>query len=241
MESELYHYGVKGMRWGVRRKSKDPGYRSTGLRSRLAKRSNDKVDASFKKWNEGAKARDNAIDLGKKANAAKRAYDNDRSNKDLKSAYKEANKAYKKALSENTTYRKGAVRQKVGQDISRKYLSEAKQVKKELVKDPTNKQLQKKYNNLMSKHDVERAKARRAPKVAQRRSKAKANMKRTLTVTVKAAAASAAVAGGAYAVNRYLSNHNVTVNGQRVSLNAQNIGDVAKVAKQVKDLLGFLY
>lgn len=216
-------------------------YRSTGLRARLARRSNDKVDEGFKKWKDGANARDSAIDLGKKANVARRAYENDRSNKELKTAYKEANKAYKKALSENTTYRKGAVRQKVGQDLARKYLSEAKKVKKQLDADPSNKQLQKQYNSLMSKHDVERAKARKAPYVAAKRSRKKASIKRTMTMTVKAAAATAVVSAGAYAVNSYLSKRNVTVNGQRVTLNAQKVGDIAKVAKQAKDLLGFFY
>ena len=40
----LYHYGVKGMRWGVRR----------------ARRQNAKVDKSFKKWNENAQKRENS-------------------------------------------------------------------------------------------------------------------------------------------------------------------------------------
>ena len=36
---ELYHYGVKGMRWGVRK----------------ARRENEKIDKSFKNWNTNAK------------------------------------------------------------------------------------------------------------------------------------------------------------------------------------------
>lgn len=53
-------------------------------------------------------------------------YERDRSNKELKKTYKQANRDYKKALNSNTTYRKGAIRGEVGKDASRKYLSEAK-------------------------------------------------------------------------------------------------------------------
>lgn len=244
MEYELYHYGIKGMKWGVR-KRKDGitriGYKSTGIKSALSRRSNEKVDKSFKDWNENVKKRDNAIDLGKKATAAKRAYENDRSNKALKSAYKEANKQYKKALSQNTTYRKGVVRQEVGKDASRKYLSDAKKVKKQLAADPSNKALQKKYNDLMSKHDIERANARRATEVSAKRSQIKANMKRKMTMTVKAAAGTAAVAAGAYAANRYLSSHDVMINGKRVRLGAQNIQNIVNAAKKARNILGIVY
>lgn len=233
--NELYHFGVKGMRWGHRKNN----YKSTSIRSAMARRENNKVDKGFKDWNENAKKRDNAIELGKKANASRRAYENDKSNKSLKSAYKQDNKAYKKALRKNTTYRKGVVKQEVGKDISRKYLSDAKKVKKQLDADPSNKQLQKRYNELMSKHDVERAKARKAVDKANKRSRKKAAIKRGMTMSVKAAGATAACAAGAYAVNRYLDNHNVTINGRRVQLKAQNISDVVGKAKKVKDFLGY--
>ena len=233
--NELYHFGVKGMRWGHRKNN----YRSTSVRSAMARRENNKIDKGFKDWNENAKKRDNAIELGKKANVSRRAYENDKSNKSLKSAYKQDNKAYKKALRKNTTYRKGVVKQEVGKDISRKYLSDAKKVKKQLDADPTNKQLKKKYNELMSKHDVERAKARKAVEKANKRSRKKAAIKRGMTMSVKAAGATAACAAGAYAVNRYLDNHNVTVNGRRIQLKAQNISDVVGKAKKVKDFLGY--
>ena len=233
--NELYHFGVKGMRWGHRKNN----YRSTSVRSAMARRENNKIDKGFKDWNENAKKRDNAIELGKKANVSRRAYENDKSNKSLKSAYKQDNKAYKKALRKNTTYRKGVVKQEVGKDISRKYLSDAKKVKKQLDADPSNKQLKKKYNELMSKHDVERAKARKAVEKANKRSKKKAAIKRGMTMSVKAAGATAACAAGAYAVNRYLDNHNVTINGRRVQLKAQNISDVVGKAKKVKDFLGY--
>ena len=233
--NELYHFGVKGMRWGHRKNN----YKSTSIRSAMARRENNKVDKGFKDWNENAKKRDNAIELGKKANASRRAYENDKSNKSLKSAYKQDNKAYKKALRKNTTYRKGVVKQEVGKDISRKYLSDAKKVKKQLDADPYNKQLQKRYNDLMSKHDVERAKARKAVDIANKRSRKKAAIIRGMTMSVKAAGATAACAAGAYAVNRYLDNHNVTINGRRVQLKAQNISDIVGKAKKVKNFLGY--
>ena len=226
---ELYHYGVLGMKWGKRKSN----YHSTSVRSAIARKKNQKVDEGFNEWKENAKKRSDAIDLGKKANASKMAYENNRSDKNLQKQYKTDKKAYKKALSKNTTYRKGQVRKETGSDLSRKYLSEAKKVKKQLTADPSNKQLKKRYNELMSKHDIERAKARKAEQVAANRSRKKASMKRAMTMTVKAAAGTAAVAVGVAATNAVLSKYNVQLNGRPISINSEQVKRVVKFGKKV--------
>jgi hypothetical protein len=236
--NELYHHGVKGMKWGVRKDSKS--YSSTGLRAAIARRQNEKVDASFKKWKENSTKREDAISLGKKANASRLAYENDRHNKALKKQYKQDNAAYKKQLRSNTTYRKGQIKKEVLSDISRKHLSEAKKVKKQLDADPTNKQLQKQYSKLMSEHDIERANARKAPSVAQNRARKKAAIKRTMTMTVKTAATSAVIAGGMYAANKYLSDHNVTLNGNSIRVNANTVNTINNAIKLGQEVLKFI-
>lgn len=225
------------MKWGHRKS----GYTSTGIRSYIAKKQNEKVDKSFKKWKQNSEKRADAISLGKKANAAKRAYENDKKNKQLKDEYKNAKKEYKKAYKSNTTYRKGQIRKEVGSDLSRKYLSSAKKIGKELDKNPNNKQLQKQYNSLMSKHDIERAKARKAPEVAQRRSTAKANAKRAMTKTIKAAIAAGAVYAGGKLVNKYLDDHDVRLNGKRVRLSKDNVINMADYVKKGRKFMNFIY
>ena len=222
---ELYHYGVKGMRWGVRK----------------ARRENEKIDKSFKNWNVNAKKKANAIDLGKKANSARMDYERDTKNKELKKTYKQANKEYKQALRSNTTYRKGTIRGEVGKDMSRKYLSEAKAIKKQLNSDPNNKVLQKQYKYLSDQHQYERAKARKAPEVGAKRSARQAALKRKMTMTVKTVATAAAIAVGVAAVNKVLNDNNVTLNGKRVSLSAQNVSDIGNLIKTGRALMGFFY
>lgn len=232
---ELQHYGILGMKWGVRRTREQLGYRSKGVKAKLARRDNKKVDAGFKKWKENAKKRDNAISLGKKANLAKLAYENDKTNKSLKSEYKQSQKDYNKALKENTTYRKGVVRQEVGRDLSRKYLSAAKQVKKELLNDPSNKQLKKKYDNLMSNYDIERAKARRAAEVGQKRSAKIASLKRARTMAIKGAVATAGIAAGTAAVNTYLKRSG------RSGINSNTLKSTINIGKTVLGYAGYIY
>ena len=236
---ELYHHGVKGMKWGVR-KSTSSGYKSKGIRATIARRKNEKVDASFKKWKENSAKKSDAIELGKKMNQSKMAYESNKSDKALKQTYKQDNKAYKKALRSNTTYRKGQIKQAIGQDASRKYLSEAKKVKKQLDSDPSNKQLQKKYDDLMSKHDVERANARRAPEVAANRSAKKAAVKRAMTMTVKAAATTAVVTAGTYAANKYLQDHNVTLNGSSLRVDANMVNSFANAVKVGSEIFKYV-
>lgn len=226
---ELYHYGVLGMKWGHRKGN----YTSTSVKSSIARRKNEKVDKGFDDWKANTKKRDDAIAIGKNRNAAKMAYEKDKSNKNLKTAYKQSNKQYKKALHDNTTYRKGVVRKEVGQDAARKYLSEAKKVKKQLDSDPTNKSLQKQYNKLMSKHDIERANARRAVDVSTNRMKKKASIKRGMTIAAKSAAVTAATAAGTIAVNAYLKKHNVTLNGNSMHVNADKVRKYADIGKRV--------
>ena len=107
--------------------------------------------------------------------------------------------------------------------------------------DQSNRNLQKQYNKLMSKHDIERANARKAQEVAAKRSIKKAAIKRTMTKTVKAAATAGAVSAGVYATNRYLNRHQVTLNGEKIVLSSQKVRDIAGVAKKFKDFMGYIY
>lgn len=62
-----------------------------------------------------------------------------------------------------------------------------------------------------------------------------------MTLTVKAAAGTAAVAAGTYAANRYLTNHNVTINGKSATLSSQTVTNVADLAKKARGLMGYMY
>lgn len=77
--------------------------------------------------------------------------------------------------------------------------------------------------------------------VAAKRSKKKAALKRGMTMTVKSAATTAAVAGGMYAANKYLTNHQVTLNGNSVQFSSQNVSDIMDAAKKVKNFMGYMY
>lgn len=202
MSDYLVHHGIKGQKWGVRRFQNQDGsytnagktrYRSTSISAAIARRQNDKVDKSFKKWQEGAAKRDAAISYGKKRNDALIAYKN---GSGTRKDYRSANKEYKRALRKNTTYRKGSVKQDVGKDLSRKYLSQAKKIDKELSKDPKNKKLRRQYTKMMNAHEVERARARTVQQKYANRSAKKAAIKRGLKMSAKAAVTSALIGVG---------------------------------------------
>lgn len=241
-EYYLAHHGIKGQKWGVRRfQNSDGSYTEAGKQrygrislnpiTAYAQYQNYKVDKGFKKWKEGAANRDSAIELGKKANEAHRAYMADKSNKELKKAYKQANKEYKKALGKNTTYRKGTVRQEVGADRARKYLTDAKRIEKQLNDDPGNRDLQKQYNKLMHQHDVERARARNAQAVGAARSRRVAAMKRAATMSVKAAATAAIIGAGTKVVNDNFD----------INISSADVQKAMKLGKSVMRMAQYLY
>ena len=218
------------MKWGVRKQqtaATGSGYRSHSPRAALARHQNKKVDKGFKKWKENSMKRESAIELGKKANTSRMAYDQNRRDKNNKRQYKQDKKAYKAALRANTTYRKGQIRGEVGKDASRKYMSAAKKALK--AGD------QKTYSKFMNTHDIERAKARKAPMVGAKRSQRKATIKRSITVGLKSAAAAAAISGGTYVANRYLSKHG------GVTISPQHVQAAANVIKKGKKFMQYFY
>ena len=66
-------------------------------------------------------------------------------------------------------------------------------------------------------------------------------LRSSITMTVKSAATTAAVAGGMYAANKYLTNHQVTLNGNSVQFSSQNVSDIMDAAKKVKNFMGYMY
>lgn len=167
------------------------------------------------------------------------AYEKNKSDKNLKSAYKSSKKEYKQALKSNTTYRKGQIKKEVGSNMSRKYLSEAKKIQKQ-SDFSSNKEAQKTYKKMISNYNVERAKARRAPEIAANRSKRAASIKRGMTMTMKAVAASGAVAAGTIAVNSYLTKHDVRLNGQSVRFGQQTIRNVMNYVNKGKRIFKYV-
>lgn len=166
------------------------------------------------------------------------AYEKNKSDKNLKSAYKSSKKEYKQALKSNTTYRKGQIKKQVGSDMSRKYLSEAKRLQKQSDFN-TNKDSRKAYDKFISNYNIERAKARRAPEVAANRSKRIASIKRGMTMTIKAAAATGAVATGTIVVNAYLKKHDVRLNGKSVRLGKQTLRNVTNYVAKGKQFFKY--
>jgi hypothetical protein len=80
MEYELYHHGILGMHWGIRRYQNKDGsltsagkkrYLSTSLSSAIARHKNEKIRKSFDKWKEQTELKEKAINAGKAYNEAK--------------------------------------------------------------------------------------------------------------------------------------------------------------------------
>lgn len=213
---ELYHHGILGQKWGVRRYQNSDGsltsmgkkrygatfqneVKDTSLSSRAARKDNETVDKSFLKWKKNEELKQTAIKIGLEYNQKRMDYETYPSD-ETKSALKEIKKEYKKALRQNTTYRKGSVRAEVESDLSRKYLSKAKALDKQLTADPSNKELRKEFNKAVSQYNKTRASARKVQQKYKDRSQVEANAKRAVTNTTKSVAKRAAVNALRYAI-----------------------------------------
>ena len=224
--NELYHHGIKGQKWGVRRYQNEDGSltnagkkrRQISLNPKVIKAQieNRKVKKSFENWKKSDAARDKAIALGKDRNDKALEYELNR-NKDTRKAYKEANKAYKSATKKNTLYRRGVVKETIGRDLASKYQTAAKR-----SSDTDT------YNRLMNKHDTELASARKALPKAKKQSQRVASLKRAKTMALKSIAGTAVVAAGVYATNKILAKKGIksplTIDNVARVLNAVNAG-----------------
>lgn len=87
----------------------------------------------------------------------------------------------------------------------------------------------------MSNYNVERAKARRAAEVGQKRSAKIASLKRARTMAIKGAVATAGITAGTAAVNIYLKR-----NG-RAGINTDTVKSAVNVGKTVLGYAGYIY
>lgn len=198
--------------------------KDSGIRAAIAERQNKKIDDSFKDWKTNSEKRADAIELGKKATLSMMAAKENPGDKALKAQAKADQKAYKKAFKENTTYRKGQIKKEVLSDRSRKELSKAKKLEKELAKDPTNKALQKEIKKTRDAYNIDRANARKAPEKYANRSRAIANVKRANTIAVKGAVTAASL----YAAKKFVESQDLHIDVNATYNTAQEIERLMK-------------
>ena len=243
---ELYHHGVLGMRWGHRnvetkaryKRGKRGGY---SLRGRSAAKKNRKVDKGFERWRSQDQAKARAIEAGKKKNeleiqARDSKFRSDIStSKTLSQQKKAANKEYKKALKEVSTYRKGTVKSEVGKDLSKKYLSRSKQLLKELDNDPGNSKLNSEYKKSIDRYNIERSKARKAQSVGANRSYKIASLKRK----GRSVAIGAGIAGGGYAAVKILQKKGaINISNAQIQ---NGIRQGSAILRKIRYMSGFMY
>lgn len=108
--TELFHHGVKGMKWGVRRKKNEVSSRQQRKSSRLIKRKTGYANRNIAEINRRSKTEQDFFDSYTKLNIDKKSYD---AVKDLRSIGKKhfdevikAEEVYKKKISEIDITRK---------------------------------------------------------------------------------------------------------------------------------------